>query len=96
MTIVTLSFDKEGNKKSKTEAKNSLNEENITKETTTSLSKDISNSIDNDTTENKYNLIDLEILETGPLKYISKIGQLKDDRKYISGNDVDKLQVFIV
>ena len=37
-------------------------------------------------------MIESEILETGILKNTSKIGQFKDDRKYILSNDVDKLQ----
>ena len=91
MTTVTRTYDKEG-KKPETETENSLGEQTIKKETTTSLSKDISNKTDNYTTENKDNLIESEILETGILKNTSKIGQFKDDRKYILSNDVDKLQ----
>ena len=59
---------------------------------TTSLSKDISNTINNDITDNKTTLNEPKILEILPLKNASKIEQLKDDRKYISSNNVDKLQ----
>ena len=46
----------------------------------------------NDATDNQDNFIESETLEIGPLKNSSKTGQLKDDRKYISSNDFDKLQ----
>ena len=44
----TWKFDREGNKKLETETTNSLDEETITKETTTSLSNDLSNNTNND------------------------------------------------
>ena len=43
-------------------------------------------------TYNQDNLIKSDMLEIGPLKDDSKIEQLNDNSKYISCNDVDKLQ----
>ena len=68
----------------------------ITKETTTSLSKDISNSIKNDTFENRDDLNDSENLETRGFKYGSKIGSLKDNKNYVSGNDGDNFQEKVI
>ena len=56
------------------------------------MSKYISDKINNNATENLDNFIESDILKVGPLINTSKIGKLKDDRKYISSNDVDKLQ----
>ena len=53
---------------------------------------DLSNNTNNDNTDNQDTLIESDILEIGPLKNSSKFWQLKDYRKYISGNDVEKLQ----
>ena len=69
-----------------------MDEETITKETKKSFSKQNSTIIKKGTTENQDNLIESDILEIGTLKGASRIGQLKDDGKYISSNDVDRLQ----
>ena len=57
-----------------TEMKNSMDGKTITKETTTSLSKYISNTINNDTVENQDTLIESDVLKMGPLKIASEIG----------------------
>ena len=41
-------------------------------------------------TDNQDNLIEQEIMEIVRLEIASALGELKDDRKYISSNDVDK------
>ena len=56
-----------------TEMKNSMDGKTITKETTTSLSKYISNTINNDTVENQDTLIESDILVIGPLRNASKL-----------------------
>ena len=49
---------------------------------------DISNTMNNDTTENQDTLIELDMLEIGTLKNSGKTGLLKDDRTNISINYV--------
>ena len=56
------------------------------------LSKEDSKRTNNATNENKDSSIESDIFKIGPSKDASKIGQLKDDRKYIPINGVDKLQ----
>ena len=48
--------------------------------------------MNNNNTDNKDTFIESDSLEIGTLKIASKIGQLKNKRKYISSNDVEKLQ----
>ena len=56
--------------------KNSLNKGGILKETTTSFFKDISNTINNYTTNNQEILVESNILEVWTLKNASKFGQM--------------------
>ena len=56
------------------------------------MSKDNTNSVQNDTSDNQDDLNDLEILETGGFKYGGKIGKFKDDKDYVSGNGGDNFQ----
>ena len=56
-----------------TEMKNSMDGKTITKETTTWLSKYISNTINNDTVENQDTLIASDFLVIGPLRNASKL-----------------------
>ena len=91
MTTVTQTFDKQGNKKLETEMTKIMDKDTITKETTNSLSKLNSQIFHNDITDNQDNLIESEMLKCSPLKDTSTMVQLKDDSKYISSNDVDKL-----
>ena len=56
------------------------------------MSKDISNSIQNDTLENQDDLNDPEILETGGFKHGGKIGKFMNDKNYVSGNGCDSFQ----
>ena len=88
-TTATQTFYKEGGG---TETTHSIDWETINKETTTSLSRDNSEIINNDTTDNQGNLIESDIFKNWPLKDNSSIGQMKDDRRYISSNEDEKLQ----
>ena len=92
-TTATRTFDDEENKKIETETTNSLYEETITNKTVTLLSNFISNHMNNDTNDNQDNLIEFDSFEIGPLKNASKIRQLKDDKKYISSNYVEKYKI---
>ena len=58
---------------------NIIEERTITKQLTTSLSKDNPNSIENDTYENQDDLNYLEIFEIGEIKDSNKIGKLSND-----------------
>ena len=58
---------------------NIIEEGTITKQLTTSLSKDNPNSIENDTYENQDDLNYLEIFEIGEIKDSNKIGKLSND-----------------
>ena len=58
-----------------------MDEETVAKETPTSLYKDISNKINNNTNDHQDNLIDSECFDNVPLKYASKIGQFQDYSK---------------
>ena len=91
MTTVTQTFDKQGNKKPEREMTKIMDKDTITKVTTNSLSKLNSQIFHNDITDNQDNFIESDMLKFSPQKDTSTMVQLKDDSKYISSNDVDKL-----
>ena len=68
-----------------------MDKDTLTKVTTNSLSKEHSKIFHNDITDNQYSLIESDMLKCSPLKDTSTMGQLKDESKYLSSNDVDKL-----
>ena len=70
MTTVTRTFDRKETKN--WEQKKIMNKETITKETTTSLSKYISNKTKKYSTDNQDTFIESDILVIGPLKTLVK------------------------
>ena len=91
MTTVTRTFNKEGRKNQKHKQQIVWMKMLLQKKPKLYYQRIILK-INNDTTNNQNNWIESEILKIGPLKDASKTVQLKDDRKYISINNVDKLQ----
>ena len=56
------------------------------------MSKDNTNSIQDNTSKNRENLNDSEILEIRGFKHGDKFGKLKDDNNYIFGNEGDNFK----
>ena len=50
------------------------------------MTKDNTNSVQNDTSDNQDDWNDFKILETGGIRHSGKIGKLKDDNSYVVGN----------